>query len=370
MTGIAEPEYGPEYIHSITDSVKNKQPFTEATREDFEWLSPGSTNVETQNFYFTDIDAGYTGFAQVIHSTIVGIHTTAQFTFKIYNNKTKEQIWTSTKLEDFVIKGNNFYAKNLQIELSEDGTEYHLISRVTEESIVDLTFNRLAPAAKIGKDGKTVYGDNIEEPWGSMRHVFWPRNKVTGEIITSGTTIKINGYSLVIMALQGMKPHHAAASWNFLNFHSKSVSAVVMEFTTPKSYAATKVSLAFIANDEGIIAVSVNNDIVHQKVEIDEIGWPKPNAIEFNLHGVDPKATDEEVASNAKPVEVKVYGDLHLMERVDVMHEIPAFVKNIVSGVAGTKPYIYQYCDDLTIEVGDVKETSIAWVETTFITEL
>lgn len=370
VTGLAEPEYGPEYIHSITDSVKDKQPFTEATSEDFEWLNPGSTNVETQTFYFTDSEDGYMGFAQVIHSTLVGLHTTAQFTFKVYNTKTKEQIWTSTKLEDFIIKGNNFYAKDLQIELNESGDEYHLISNVNPESIVDLTFKKLAPAAKIGKDGTTIYGDNVEEPWGTMRHLFWPRNKVTGEIKSSDDkVIKIDGHSMFVMALQGMKPHHAAASWNFLNFHSKSLSSVVMEFTTPKSYGQTKVSIGFVSNDEKILVVSINNDIIHLNTEIDEVGWPKPNGIEFNLHGVDPAATDEEIVEGSKKVEAKIYGDLHLEERVDVMHEIPAFVKNIVSGVVGTKPYIYQYCDPLTIEVDGVKETSLAWTETTFITE-
>jgi hypothetical protein len=367
VTGIAEPEYGPEFIHSITDSVKDQEPFTEATDEDFEWLNPSSTNVETQTFYFDDLDQGFIGFAQVIHSNVIGLHTTAQFTFKIFNTKSGKQIWTSTKLEDFMIRGNNFYAKDLAIELEND--IYHIVSNVTEESKVDLYFKRLAPASKIGKDGTSIYGDNVEEPWGTMRHVFWPRNEVHGSIKSTDPEtneykeFEIKGLSMFVMALQGMKPHHAAASWNFLNFHSKNVSAVVMEFTTPKSYASTKVSIAFVSNDNGILSVSVNNDVNHLGVNIDEVGWPQPSGIEFNLHGVDSKNKDISR-------DVKIYGDLKLIERVDVMHEIPAFVKNIVSGVAGTKPYIYQFWNDMTIEFGDFKETSIGYVETTFITEL
>ncbi|KAH3672285.1 hypothetical protein WICMUC_004380 [Wickerhamomyces mucosus] len=368
VTGIAEPEYGPEYIHSIIDSVKDKQPFTEATKDDFKWLAPTSTNVETQTFYFTDLQQGLIGFAQVIHSNVVGIHTTAQFTFKVFNTKTNEQIWTSTKLDNFTIEGNNFYATDLSIVLNEEFNEYHLISKVNKQSQIEFKFHKVAPAAKIGKDGTTIYGNNVEEPWGTMRHVFWPRNKVEGSIISidpnSGEekTFLINGYSMFVMALQGMKPHHAAASWNFLNFHSENYSAVAMEFTTPKSYASTKVSLAFVSNDEGIILTSVNNDLKHEKQKIDEeVGWNVPQAVQFNFHGISP--SDDSV-------EAKISGDLNLIERVDVMSEIPAFVKNIVSGVAGTKPYIYQFWNNLTLETGDIKETSIGYIETTFITDI
>lgn len=376
VTGIAEPEYGADYIHPITDTVKDKQPFSIATKEDFEWRAPSSTNVETQTFYFTDLSTGIIGFAQVIHSNVVGL-TKAQFTFKLFDTNTGKQIWTSTKLDDFMVKGANFYATNLKIELDEDNKTYHLVSKVNEESIVDLTFTKLAPAAKIGKDGVTIYGDDIENPWGTMRHVFWPRNNVEGTITSKNPetgeekSFNIKGLSMFVMALQGMKPHHAAATWNFLNFHSKLLSTVLMEFTTPKSYGSTKVTIAFVSNDEGILTGSINNETVHEKTEIDEIGWPKPNAITFNIHGVDSKATDEEVANGtATPVEAKISGDLTLIERVDVMHEIPAFVKNIVSGVAGTKPYIYQMWNNLTIELNEIKETSIGYVEATFITEL
>lgn len=35
VTGMAEPEYGKDYIHSVADRVKNKQPYRETSREDF-----------------------------------------------------------------------------------------------------------------------------------------------------------------------------------------------------------------------------------------------------------------------------------------------------------------------------------------------
>ena len=62
----------------------------------------------------------------------------------------------------------------------------------------------------------------------------------------------------------------------------------------------------------------------------------------------------------------------NLVERIDVMGEIPSFVKNIVSGVAGTKPFIYQYADpkSSTLQInGGEKIHGVAWTEVTFISE-
>jgi len=61
------------------------------------------------------------------------------------------------------------------------------------------------------------------------------------------------------------------------------------------------------------------------------------------------------------------------VDRVDVMAEVPSFVKNIVAGVAGTKPYIYQYIVDkspLKYKLADqeeVTEEGLLFAEATFI---
>ncbi|EGV60175.1 Putative cell survival pathways protein [Yamadazyma tenuis] len=362
VAGTAEPEYGREALHPVTDKVKEGEPcYRETTLKDLNWLGPNYTNVETQTFYFTCLKTGYTGFAQVIHSNIMGVHTTAQFTFRIYDDKGKNNLWTSTHLENFRTEGSNFYADNMSIEFNEDGTEVILKSDVNPDSVVEFTMKRLVPGVIFGGDGTTLYGEDVEEPWGSMRHCFWPRCEVSGTIVSKAldTTLEINGLTMFVMALQGMKPHHAAKSWNFLNFQSENYSAVQMEFTTPRSYANTKVNIGVVCGKDKILLASINNDVVHENAEIDEVGWPVPKAITFNHDAAD------------KSYHVDVKGELKsLVERVDVMAEIPQFIKNIVSGVAGTKPYIYQYCNKMTINDNNVaSETGVAFSEATFISE-
>lgn len=374
--GTQEPEYGPDSIHPVTNCV-NKElglVYRSTKPEDFNWQSPNYTNVETQTFYFTDLATGNVGFAQIIHSNVMGVHTTAQFTFRLYNiNDPSKNIWTSTKLENFkIVDGFNFEADNLKFEMV-DGRNYKLKSFVCDESIVELEVERLTDGVIFGDDGMTFYGDDINQPWGSMRHVFWPKCTVNGRILTKklGEVKITNGYTMFVMALQGMKPHHAAKSWNFMNFQSSNYAAVQMEFTTPKSYANTKVNIGIVTDNEKILFATIDNEVVHLDSEIDSVGWPVPKAIEFNY--VDPL--------NGNTI-AKVTGPLkNLIERVDVMAEIPQFVKNIVSGVAGAKPYIYQYSNEFEIEILDKekdsksgkavegKEKGIGFTEVTFISE-
>lgn len=402
MTGIAEPEYGREAIHPATDGLEGKQVYTILEKVDNEWVKPESTNVETQTFYFNCFETGYMGFVQVIHSDMVGFYSTAQQTFKMFHKDSPEEyVWTSTKLDHFQIEGANFYADGLKIELSEDGKTYHFQSDVCHETIIDLTFERLVDAVKFGKNGTTYYGDDLAEPWGCMKHVFWPRNKVFGSVILNEKeqepveegeevvevetkpkldpiTRSINGRSMFVMALQGMKPHHAAAAWNFLNFNSNTHSVVVMEFTTPKSYDTTKVSVAIVSTDDKIISCCIDNDIKQLDAKTDEVGWPVPQKLECVMSGYECSSDlAEKLESSPDSVSVVktvVKGDLdHLSERVDVMAEIPGFIKNIVSGVVGTKPYIYQFCNKMTIDISGsqdddvVGEEGVGYSEATFI---
>ncbi|GME73848.1 unnamed protein product [[Candida] boidinii] len=467
VAGTAEPEYGPDSIHPVGYDLKENEPiYSGLTEKDMCYISPSHTNVETQTFYFND--EIYYGFAQIIHSNVIPLTTTAQFTFKIYNKKTpQDYIWTSTKLDNFRTDGTNFHADNLDIILDLTTMTYEIKSFVNKETLVDLKFKRLGDGIKFGKDGTTYYGTDINEPWGSMRHIFWPRCVIEGTVTLTrhkshnndtyeqsmepsnstesqtqdddnktlrngkeekefrkihhllsnagrktlgklnnlshgngssssvntiestnssidnnnsifsifnskekSKTLKFNGLGMYVMALQGMKPHHAAATWNFLNYNSDNYSVVIMEFTTPKSYHYTKVSVGMVVNAKGeVISASMNDDnkTIHLDSEIDEIGWPIPHKIEFILNG--------ENSKNEK-ISTKCYGDLiKLSERVDVMAEIPQFVKNIVSGVAGTKPYIYQFSNEFNLEInlpnGEViKETGLGYNEATFISAI
>ncbi|KAF2083621.1 oxidative stress survival, Svf1-like protein [Saccharata proteae CBS 121410] len=361
VAGTQEPIYGPEAIQPVTKQAQ-ETPYTELTKDDLKWVAMDSTCVETQTFYLMS-DSGLIGMAQVIYSNVAGLRTTCQFNTKIhYQDGKTPNLWSSDPLENthFDDKKYNFYAKNCSLELSEDGNSYTIKSSTNKKSVVDLKFTKAAPGFVAGKNGSSYFGTDPAKPWGSMRHAFWPRCKVQGSILTQGGEVDFTGRGMFVHALQGMKPHHAAARWDFVNFQSPTYSAVLMSYVTPPSYGSTVVSVGGIATDDRILFAGCNNSSTHDKAKEDtENDWPEPIECTYLWEG-----------PNGEKAELK--GHLgERLDRVDVMAEVPGFVKAIVASAAGTKPYIYQYGPKMTLKIkegGEEKvEEGTLFTEATFI---
>lgn len=268
-----------------------------------------------------------------------GIRTTCQLNVKIWYHKgasSKDHLWLSDPLENHGFDGEmlSFYADGVSISLNEAGDEYAIKADRNEAALLNLTFKRNTPGFQVGKDGTTFFGTDPQNPWGEMRHRFWPRCDVKGAIITREKNYDFDGVGVFIHALQGMKPHHAAAKWNFLTFHTPTYSAVMMEFTTPPSYASTSVNVGGIVKDGEILYAGATNTVKHVNSREDpETHWPEPTAAEFMWEG----------ESNNGHVSAVVKGPLGTRtDRVDVLAHVPSVIKTLVGGVAGTRPYVYQ----------------------------
>ena len=109
----------------------------------------------------------------------------------------------------------------------------------------------------------------------------------------------------------------------------------MMEYTTPPSYGSTVVSVGGIATDGQIICAGSDHSAQHTEIKEDpDNDWPEPSSVRFLWNG---KTKD------GKLVNAELEGSLgKRLDKVDVMAKVPGFVKTIVGGVAGTKPYIYQ----------------------------
>lgn len=112
----------------------------------------------------------------------------------------------------------SFGADNVAVTMNEDGSAYSIKSAVNEEMLVNLTFKRAAPGFVVGEDGNSFFGTDHANPWGSMRHAFWPRCDVEGTIVTKEKQHDFKGRGVYIHALQGMKPHHAGMSLKYYTF--------------------------------------------------------------------------------------------------------------------------------------------------------
>ncbi|KOS18338.1 Survival factor 1 [Escovopsis weberi] len=370
VAGTAEPEYGSSAIKPVGDEAKEtKTPYTELTRDDLKWLKPDYTCVETNTFYFFTKE-GRVALAQVICSNVAGIKTTCQFNLKVFaRDAAGPHLWCSNQLSnvDFGDDMSSYIADDCAVELSPDGNSYTIKSMTDERAIVNLKVTRLTTGFHAGKTGRSLFGTDLKNPWGSMRHAFWPRCAVEGTITTEDGALDMAGRAIFIYALQGMKPHHAAARWNFATFCGPTYSAMMMEFTTPPSYGSTVVNVGAIVKDGELVAVGCTNKNAHKAHKQDgDNGWPEPTAIRFEW--LNP-------GSDGKPVEGVIDTELGpLFDRVDVMAEVPGFVKKIVSSTAGTKPYIYQFVTKtkLELDIGGEKitEEGQLYTEATFISEI
>lgn len=108
-----------------------------------------------------------------------------------------------------------------------------------------------------------------------------------------------------------------------------------MQFTTPPSYGSTVVTVGGLAKDNELVFAGATNTATHTEVKGDpENDWPEPGAAAYHWEG---KTKDGQEAS------IDLQGSLGpRLDRIDVMAEVPGFVKTIVATAVGTKPYIYQ----------------------------
>lgn len=111
-----------------------------------------------------------------------------------------------------------------------------------------------------------------------------------------------------------------------------------MEFTTPASYGNTVVNVSALAKDDQIISAGASSSAKHTAAHKDsDNDWPEPQTVAYEWRGQ---------TREGLPVVADVTGNLGpRLDRVDVLAHVPGFVKTLVGGVVGTKPYIYQVCD-------------------------
>ena len=226
-----------------------------------------------------------------------------------------------------------FFADNVALELNEAGDTYTIKSAANDNCIVNLTVTRKAPGFQVGSDGTSYFGTDPANPWAHMRHAFWPRCTVSGTMQTPSKVYKIDGKALYVYALQGAKPHHLAARWNFVNFQTPTYSAVLMEYTTPQSYGKTVVGVGGIAIDSEIVCAGLCSATHVKSQQESEHDWPEPTNIKWEWKG----------QKDGKTVTGEISGDLpKRSDRVDVLAHLPGFVKSFISGATGLKPHIFQ----------------------------
>lgn len=381
-------------LHPVSSRYQPEELFSPLNETDLEWTCAGGFATETQTFYQILNDGRFL-MCQVIHSSTGLWYPTVQFTFKLYNPATKEVTWRSSSVSNFVTpppgqdkrscKSDTFSIVYRPSSSDPDHSEnYTVTAKVSDDISVSLIVTRPnhAPSVKIGslpKGGYTYFGTNMDNADGYVVHRFWPQTKVSGHITfgsaggaagSAGRIEQFTGFGMLVHAIQGMRPNLIARRWNFCWFtghipdSDKRVSAIMMEFTTTESHGRKKggeggvvVNVGCVSVGERVAATAetkwpdapriqnapVISRATHLETVLDkDTGYMQPQKIEFSWQNV--IAQDKEHKFKADLLLDVGFGEHSkgLIEKVDVLAEIPKVLKTIVHAT-GTKPYIYQW---------------------------
>ena len=311
-------------------------------------------------------------------------YPTVQFTCKIFNPNTGEKTWKSVNVTNFTTappgldkrssKADEFSITHKPSPNADVAEQYIVTANLDNDLQITLTVSRpaSAPGFKVGKGpagGFSYFGPDTKNPEGYVVHHFWPLQTATGLFVHKGKALSIAGPGMFVHAIQGMRPNLVASRWNFAHFQSPAhggVSAVMMEFTTIDTYGRKGAGSGFVTVNVGglvlggkLAAVTaetkwpgeaqaadapVVSRATHSKTEHDpDTGYNAPTELVFrwaapSLLADAPGIVDGTITLNVgSPSAYK-----GLIEKVDVLAEIPYVIKTMVNYVAGTKPYIYQ----------------------------
>ncbi|TFY83296.1 hypothetical protein EWM64_g726 [Hericium alpestre] len=377
-------------FHPVSSTFPKEELFGELEPTDTALLCAGGFVTETQVWYHI-LEDGTSVMCQIIHSSIGLWYPTIQFTFKIFNPKTGEKTWRSVNVSNFTTpvpgldkrssKADEFTVTHRSHPNSEFPESYDIQFNLPNDIQFSLEVRRPvgAPGFKVGKGpkgGYSYFGHDLEKPDGYVIHRFWPLTHGKGQIIQQGKVLAVDGPGMFVHAIQGMRPNLVAARWNFAHFQSKDhggVSAIQMEFTTTDAYGRKGPGSGFVSVNIGSLVVGgklasvtaetkwpdeeqpEQADVISRATHLNPVhdpdtGYNQPTELLFRFAGPsllpDAPGTVEATlpTSVGSPTEPK-----GLIEKVDVLAEIPGFVKAVVSYVAGTKPYIYQWINPTKI---------------------
>jgi len=359
---------------------------------------------------------------QIIHSSIGVWYPTVQFTFKVFNPKTGEKTWRSVNVSNFVTpppdldkrssKSDEFTITHADAPGTDYPERYTISANLTPDVTISLEVRRPvgAPGFKIGKGpdgGYSYFGTDAAHPEGYVVHRFWPLTRTSGTISLNGTPLAIEGPGMFVHAIQGMRPNVVASRWNFAHFQSPAhggVSAVQMEFTTINAYGRKGAGSGYVSVNVGglviggkLAAVTAEtkwpdeaqpeqSDLIsraqHVKgVHDPDTGYPQPTELVYRWAAPSIVPDAPGTVTGALTVHVGSPSEPKgLIEKVDVLAEIPTVVKTVVNYVAGTKPYIYQWINAAKLTLtgpdsilpglaGGLEVEGFSYNEATFISE-
>lgn len=380
----------------VTSAFPPNELFGKLEPKDTEWACAKGFITETQTWYHV-LEDGTFFMCQVIHSSIGLWSPTIQFTCKVFKPQNGEHEWRSINVSNFACpppasNGVTYDKRSCKADeftiIHQNSTDpaiaesYNIRANLGKDLQISFVVSRPSaiPGWKLGngpQGGFSYFGADPAKPDGYVVHRFWPRTTCSGHIVLKGQALNATGSGMFVHAIQGMRPNLIASRWNFAHFSSEEqggVSAIQMEFTTTPAHGKTgsgsggvKVNVGSLVIGGKLVSVTgetiwpgevpENADGMSRATHINlfhdkDTGYEAPSGITFQWAG--PSIVPEAKGTAKADLQLDVgtyYAPKGLVQKVDVLAEIPYVIKMAVNYVAGTKPYIYQYFNPATLNV-------------------
>ncbi|WWC94309.1 hypothetical protein V866_001151 [Kwoniella sp. B9012] len=374
--------------------------YGELTSADTAWANTSNKGFQTETqIWYTVLEDGTWIMVQIIWS-YVGIFlvpATTQMTFKVYNPHTQKSTWRSinasgAKFDKQSLKTDQFEIKHTGSPTTEE--VYHIVADLDKNVHLDVKFTKPAeaPGFKFGQGaqgGISTFGKDREEAKrdGFVVHRFHPFSFSSGTVTIEDKPLDVKGDGMFVHAIQGMRPNLVATRWNFAFFTTTpgaddpklgGVRAVQMEFETTDEYGPkgsksgrTKVNIGavYTTKHSPLIVTgqthlppsstdvyphptdSISSAVHKSPIKDKETGYLVPSSIEFEWSAQKVSGEGKVSAKVVQNVAGAIVGQGGLIEKVDVLAEIPYVIRKGLAAVTGTKPYIYQYLNPATLNV-------------------
>lgn len=204
---------------------------------------------------------------------------------------------------------------------------------------LDLDFEPESAPFQIN-DGKIHFGATRADGFIEMKFV--PSGRCRGKIQIDGQALDFNGGGVCLRQFQGVRPHLTTKRWNCAYFREnqkgdgpvRGLFTIMMQSSS--AYNGETVHYGFYFDGSKLQAVtSLADKMVFAKTLVDpETGYCVPEHFDYRWIGVDMDGNDFEAVVSGSPAS--------RMARIDLLSNLPLFLRKIVESLSSARPYIYQ----------------------------
>lgn len=261
--------------------------------------------------------------------------------------------------------------------LNKEATSYSVLLTHPREITASFTFERIHRGFKAGRheNGRMPHGAHFlhanEGP--TTCHRFYPFGKITSGMLNvlpeDGSApisidLKDSRALFIHASIDGMLPYQLADHFNTMLLQTDNSSLVMLQFRTPKKQGGESIAFGCLALGDKIVAIPLENSVAHTEVATDpDNGYAVPKRIRFQWEGV--MLGDKKKFSAVADTKIG-----KAAQRIDILSHLPYIIRAVIQALV-TKPFIYQWAEDVTasVSMGDEEITlsGRAMIECSFL---